>query len=269
VAPQGGRRRLALLALVAAALPAAAAPAPRPVPALDHVVVVVFENKERDAVLGSGAAPTFDRLARDYADLAQYFALTHPSLPNYLALVSGSTHGIRVDCTTCVASGATLGDELTAAGRTWGAYAEGYPSSSRFAKRHVPFLYFPGGRTNVHPLTALRVERLPSFALVVPDLCHDMHDCPVATGDRWLASFVTPLLRVPRTVVFVVFDEGTSARHGGGHVAAIAAGTAVRRHVAYRARTGHYALLRTIEDALGVPPLGESRRARPLTGIWR
>jgi hypothetical protein len=245
------------------------ATAPAPPPKLDHVVVVVFENKERNAVLGSGAAPAFDALAHEYADLTQYYALTHPSLPNYLALVSGSTHGIRDDCTTCRVSGRTIGDELTVAGRSWAAYAEGDPTSPRFAKRHVPFLYFARDRAHVRPLTALDPKRLPAFAFVTPDLCHDMHDCPVATGDRWLANFVKPLLRVPRTAVFVVFDEGTTARGGGGHVAAIAAGTAVRRHVAYGIRAGHYELLRTIEDALGVPPLGESRRARPLTGIWR
>lgn len=268
MAPPGNRRGVALLALAALALPVAA-PAPPPVPKLDHVVLVVFENKERSAVLGNGAAPAFDRLARDYVDLTQYFALTHPSLPNYLALVSGSTHGIRDDCSSCTVTGKTIGDELTAAGRSWGAYAEGYPSSPRFARKHVPFLSFPRGGEHVHPLAALRPGRLPGFALVVPDLCHDMHDCPVATGDRWLAAFVRPLLRVPRTVVFVVFDEGTTALGGGGHIAAIAAGTAARRHVAYRARTGHYALLRTIEDLLRIAPLGESGRTPPIRGIWR
>jgi phosphatidylinositol-3-phosphatase len=257
----------AALAVVAlATAPAAAAPLPR----VDHVVVIVFENEERDAVLGSGSAPTFDRLARDYVDLTNYHALTHPSLPNYVALVSGSTHGISDDCTDCVIErGTTIGDELTRAGRTWAAYAEGYPSSPRFAKKHMPFLYFPRDRTHVHPLTALRPTRLPAFALVAPDLCHDMHDCGVATGDAWLRRTVQPLLRAPRTVVFILFDEGTTNAGGGGHVAAIAAGTAVARRARYTLPTGHYAVLRTIEDALGVPPLGASAGARPLRGIWR
>jgi hypothetical protein len=254
----------AVVALVTA--PAAAAPLPR----VAHVVVIVFENKERDAVLGSGAAPTFDRLAREYVDLTNYHALTHPSLPNYLALVSGSMHGISDDCTDCVvARGTTIGDELTRAGRTWGAYAEGYPRSPRFAQRHVPFLYFPRDRTHVHPLTALRPAQLPAFAFVAPDLFHDMHDRGVATGDAWLRRFVPPLLRAPRTVVFVLFDEGTTTAGGGGHVAAIAAGTAVARRMRYTLPTGHYAVVRTIEDVLGVPALGASARTPPLRGIWR
>jgi acid phosphatase len=118
-------------------------------------------------------------------------------------------------------------------------------------------------------VAALRPARLPAFAFVVPDLCHDMHDCSVATGDAWLARVVSPLLRVPRTAVFVLFDEGDTSAGGGGQVPAIAAGSAVARHVRYTRPAGHYGLLRTIEDALGVPPLGASARARPLQGIWR
>jgi phosphatidylinositol-3-phosphatase len=231
--------------------------------------VIVFENKERGDVVAAGAAPTFARLARDYADLTQYYAVTHPSLPNYLALVSGSTQGIVDDCTRCVAPGASIGTSLTRARRSWGAYAEGYPSSPRFAKKHVPFLYFPREASHVYALTRFRPSQLPAFALVVPDLCNDMHDCPIATGDRWLARFVAPLLHVPRTAVFVVFDEGSTSERAGGHVDALVAGAAVRPHSRVDTATNHYGLLRTVEDALGLPRLGASSRARPLQGIWR
>jgi phosphatidylinositol-3-phosphatase len=263
-------RALAAVCLVgalAAAVPATAtAPA---VPRLDHVVLIVFENHERAAVLGSGQAPTFDRLAARYADLANYHALTHPSLPNYLALVSGSTQGITDDCTSCSAHGPSIGTLLSRAHRTWGGYAEGYPSSPRFAKKHMPFLYFAGQAAHVHPLTAFSAKAPPAFALVAPDLCNDGHDCPVSTADSWLARFVPPLLRLPRTSVFVIFDEGTTNQGGGGHVAVLALGTAIRAHVRSQQPSGHYVLLRTIEDALGLPRLGASARARPLTGIWR
>jgi hypothetical protein len=253
-------------ALVAALSAAAAAPT---VPRLDHVVVIVFENHERNAVLGSGTAPTFDRLAARYADLANYHALTHPSLPNYLALVSGSTQGITNDCTSCSAHGRSIGTLLSLAHRTWGGYAEGYPSSPRFAKKHMPFLYFAGQEAHVHPLTAFSATAPPAFAFVVPDLCSDAHDCPVSTADSWLARFLPPLLRLPRTAVFVVFDEGSTDEGGGGHVAALALGTAIRLHVRSDQPSDHYVLLRTIEDALALPPLGAAARARPLKGIWR
>ena len=263
-------RALALLVLAAALAAAVPAGAAAPVvPRLDHVVVIVFENHERDAVLGSGSAPTFDRLAARYADLANYHALTHPSLPNYLALVSGSTQGITDDCTSCAAHGPSIGTLLTRAHRSWGGYAEGYPSSPRFAKKHMPFLYFAGQETHVHPLTAFSARAAPAFAFVVPDLCSDAHDCPVSTADSWLARFVPPLLRLPRTAVFVIFDEGSTGEGGGGHVAAIALGTAIRSHVHSEQPSGHYELLRTIEDALALPHLGASAHAQPLKGIWR
>ena len=247
---------------------AAPASAATTVPRLAHVVVIVFENHERDAVLGSGNAPTFDALAKHYVNLTNYDAATHPSLPNYLALVSGSTQGIGNDCTECSAYGTSIGNLLTRAHDSWSAYAEGYPSSPRFAKKHEPFLYFAGQAAHVKSLTAFRPGALPAYSFVSPDLCHDMHDCSVSTGDAWLARFVPPLLRVPRTAVFVLFDEGSSDTGGGGHVTALVAGTAVR-HVRSAQPASHYVVLRTIEDALGLPKLGASAGVKPLAGIWR
>jgi hypothetical protein len=255
------------------------------VPSFDHVVVIVFENKDESQVIGSRDAPTFTQLGHRYVRLTRYTAITHPSLPNYLALISGSTQGIRSDCTRCLVDAPNLADTLAAAGRSWKTYAEGLPrpgyTGARFglyAKKHVPFLYFrsvvrsASRRARVVPLTQLAVDRrrnaLPDFALVVPNLCNSMHDCPVTTGDRWLRRVVPPLLALPNTLVFVTFDEGLPLP-GHNHVTALALGTAVRPGVESAQATGHYGLLRTVEDAWGLPPLGRSARAAPLTGIWR
>ena len=219
--------------------------------------MIVFENKDPSQV-DARSAPTFASLGRRYARITHYTAVSHPSLPNYLALVSGSTHGIHNDCTSCSVTGSTIGDQLTRAGRTWAAYAEGYPSSPRFAKKHMPFLYFPHGADHVVPLTRFKATALPEFAFVVPDLCNDMHDCPVATGDAWLKRFVPPLLALPNTVVFVIFDEGTTTEGGGGRVVALALGSAVRPGAVFARPTNHYGLLRTIEDAWGLPRLGRA-----------
>jgi acid phosphatase len=110
---------------------------------------------------------------------------------------------------------------------------------------------------------------LPDFSLVIPDLCHSMHDCNVSVGDAWLRRITPPLLKLPKTAIFVLFDEGESNERGGGHPPALVLGTAVRRGVTYRAVTDHYGTLRTIEVAWNLPLLGESARARPITGIWR
>jgi hypothetical protein len=288
-----GRALGALLVLLSALVlgttgPAGAA-ARAGVPDFSHVVVIVMENKEFSDVVGRADAPTFARLARRYASLTGYFGVAHPSLPNYLALVSGSTHGIDSDCTDCVVDGPSLAGLLGASGRTWKTYAEGLPAAGslvpgagRYALKHDPFLYFtsvrgsPAQRRRVVPLTELRRDlatgSLPGFSLVVPDLCHDMHDCPVATGDAWLAGFLPPLLASPEMrggVVFVVFDEGTTDLRGGGHIPALVLGPTVRPGARSAQITNHYGLLRTIEDAWALPHLGASAAARPIGGIWR
>ncbi len=269
--------------------PPAAAPRAVAVPDFTHVVVVVFENHEASEIAGNPDAPTFNSLARKYARLTRYDAITHPSLPNYLALVSGSTHGITSDCTDCIVAARNLADTLAAAHKTWKTYAEDLPrpgytggSSGRYAKKHDPFLYFRDvvdsrvRRNRVVPFTQLvrdlRARRLPDFSLVVPNLCDDMHDCSVATGDAWLKAHVVPLLGLRQLrggVVFVVFDEGGSDAGGGGHVEALALGPRVRLHSVFSRATNHYGLLRTIEDAWRLPHLGLSAKGTPIGGIWR
>jgi acid phosphatase len=273
-------------ALVCALLAGGAATAAAPVPAFEHVVVIVFENKESPSVLGNRAAPTFNAYARRYAKLTRYYGVTHPSLPNYLALVSGSTQGITTDCTACVVDATNLADTIELSGRTWKTYAEGLPApgylgagSGRYAKKHNPFAYFrdvagdPARRARLVPLSQLavdvRAKALPSLALVIPDLCHSMHDCSVSTGDAWLRKQAGRFLLLPKTVVFVLFDEGASNLGGGGHTVALALGKTVRTGSRFRGVTSEYGILRTIEQAWALPLLGRSAQVAPITGIWR
>jgi len=283
--------RAALIALLGAAFLAAPLSARAAAP-FDRVVVVVFENKSAEEVLGSPAsAPTFRSLARRYALLPDYAALAHPSLPNYLALISGSTHGIRRSCSDCIVSARNLADTLEARGLTWKVYAEGLPSPGftgsnrgRYVKRHNPFLYFrdvvsrPARLARVVPYTRLRrdiaARRMPDFSLVVPDNCHNGHDCPLNVSDAWLKRFLPGVLRSPqmrRGVVFVIFDEGRGSQPGapGGRIAAMAVGPTVKPGSRAPGHLTHYSLLRTIEDAFRLPRLGQSLRAVPVRGIWR
>jgi hypothetical protein len=276
----------AICLMVLCALLAGRATAAAPVPAFQHVVVIVFENKESPSVLGNRGAPTFNAYARRYAKLTRYYGITHPSLPNYLALVSGSTQGVTNDCTDCVVDATSLADTVEASGRTWKTYLEGLPApgflgaaSGRYAKKHNPFAYFrdiasdPARRVRLVPLSQLsadiRANALPNLSLVVPDLCHSMHDCSISTGDAWLRSQVGRFLQLPKTVVFVLFDEGQSNIGGGGHTTALAVGKAVRPGSRFAGVTSHYGLLRTIEQAWGLPLLGHSAHVPAITGIWR
>ena len=282
------RVRLLLLAALLAAPAAAPAATPKP-PAFKHVVVIVMENKEAAQVADGNAAPNFNRFASQGATLSAYQAVSHPSLPNYLALVSGSTQGVHDDCTACHFAASSIADTLAAAGKSWKTYAEDIPrpgwvgaQKGLYVKRHDPLLYFDRvahRRTRmarIVPLTRLSADlaarALPDFSLIVPNLCHDMHDCSVTAGDTWLGAFLPRLLASPALaggVVFVVFDESSTDLGGGGHIPAIALGPAVRSHARYTPVTTHYGLLRTIEDAWGLGLLGHSAQARPITGIWR
>src|SRR3954447_19362309 len=162
-----------------------------------HVVVLVMENKERTRVLGTAAARYLTGLARSGGQALRSYRVRHPSLPNYIALVSGSTQGITSDCTACSANAPNLADQLERAHLTWGAYLEGLPRAcarparaGRYAKKHDPFAYddaiaaSPTRCRRRMPLTRLagdiRRDRLPDFAFVAPNLCHDTHDCGVA-----------------------------------------------------------------------------------------
>jgi hypothetical protein len=287
-------RRLLLIALLLAlglALgPARAATKP---PRFSRVVVVVMENKDFSEVIGSPDAPYVTGLARRYALATGYYGVTHPSLPNYLALISGSTFGITTDCTDCNVSAPNLVDELERRRISWRAYMGGMPSScfggasaGLYEKKHNPFMYFesiyedPLRCAKVVPLTALdgalRAGRLPRFVWITPDACDPTHDCDTPVGDRFLARLVPRLLRSlgPRGVLFLTWDEGRTdagccGKPGGGRIPTIVAGPAARP----RARSGrpfdHYSLLRTIEDGLGLRRLGASAGARPLTPLLR
>ena len=127
-----------------------------------------------------------------------------------------------------------------------------------------------------------RAGALPRFVWITPNLCHDMHDCSVATGDRFLAGLVPPLLRAlgPRGLLFLTWDEGSSddgccRLASGGHIVTILAGGAARRGARLTTPTDHYSVLQTIEDLLGLPRLRGAacactpslRRCWPLTAI--
>ena len=253
-----------------------------------RIAVIVMENKGYGDVIGSPAAPYINGLARRYAVARDMFAVSHPSLPNYLALTGGSTFGISSDCTSCAVHATSLADQLARAKISWKAYMEDLPrpcftaaGAGEYAKKHDPFVYYtrvvgtPGLCSRVVPLTQLRTDEraaaLPRFVWISPNLCHDTHDCPVSTGDRYLSTLVPPLLRAlgPGGILVLTWDEGTDSAGccnlaSGGHVATIVAGPGARPGAAMTIPTDHYSVLQTIEDLLGLPRLrGAACRCTP------
>jgi len=279
-----GRAAPATVATPAPARPAASHVAARP--AASHVVIVVMENREYGEVIGSPQAPYVNALARSGGLAMSSFGIRHPSLPNYLALTGGSTFGIETTCTDCHVLGRSIVDQLERARIAWKAYLEDMPtpcfagaSAGGYAKRHNPFMYYdrvagdPRRCTKLVPLTELAADlqagALPTFAWITPNLCNDTHDCDVATGDRFLSRLVPPILRRlgPHGFLVLTWDEGTSASGccggvAGGHVATLVAGPGVRRGARERRAVDHYGVLRTVERALGLAPLGAAADPR-------
>jgi hypothetical protein len=254
-------------------------PARLPAGAPAHVAVIVMENEEYGDVIGSRSAPYINGLARSYSLATGVYAISHPSLPNYLALTGGSTFGISSDCTDCAVHATSIVDQLELAHESWKAYMEDLPhpcfsgpDSGDYAKKHDPFAYYtritgnPARCARIVPLSQLaadeRAGALPSFVWITPNLCHDVHDCDLATGDRFLSRLVPALLSAlgPRGLLFLTWDEGSSANGcchlaAGGHVVTIVAGAQARRGATFKAPADHYSVLQTIEDLFGLPRL--------------
>lgn len=265
-----------------------------PVSSASHVVTIVLENEERSAVIGSAAAPYFNALARRYGTMTHSFAIRHPSLPNYIALTSGSTHGIESDCIDCGVSARNIVDQLEAARISWKAYLEDVPSPcflgathGGYAKKHNPFAYYAdvvGSPARCARLVGfdrlgrdLRAGSLPTYVWITPNLCDDGHDCGVSASDRFLARTVPALLRElgPHGLLVLTYDEGSSDRGccgaaAGGRIATVVAGPDVRRGARAATPIDHYGVLGSIERALGLPPLAGAAdpRSGSLAGLF-
>jgi hypothetical protein len=246
---------------------------PSPAPSNPHIFVIVMENASLATAL---RAPPIERLAAKYVLATNYQSVSSPSLPNYLAMTSGSTWGITDNEYHLLPAGG-LGAQLTAAGVTWRAYVEGLTSAGCFrspypyALKHNPFAYYggacPENVVSLDPLEGDLAGDTPSLVWITPGLCHDGHDCPLAEAGSWLEELVGRIVASPawrdHGVLFVVWDEGDD---GSSIVPLILASPDLesrRVDVAY----DHYSLLAAIEDRFGLPRLGAAKDAAPLTDL--
>lgn len=237
-----------------------------------HVFVIVLENRSYAQVVGGGYIA---ELAQEYAYAANYHGVSHPSLPNYLALTSGTTFGITDDGWHSLPAGG-LGAELTAAGVDWRAYMEGmsngcYRSPYPYALKHNPFAYFGGTcPSQVVPFTRFAGDmqgNVPRFVWITPDLCHDGHDCSNATVNAWLSQTVPTILGSnawqDNGVLFITWDEGEDSANS---VLTLVVHPDPLMHRSDRSYN-HYSLLATIEDELGVPRLGGAAQATAIDDL--
>jgi hypothetical protein len=266
---------LATIALAAGSGPGATRPcgtAKRPPKTYRHVIWIWMENSSYSRIIGSSSAPYINSLAHGCGLAANYSAVAHPSLPNYIAATSGGTQGITDDAPP--SSHPLQAVSLFQQAGSAASYEESMPAncmltdSGDYAVRHNPQAYYTRVRRacNAHDVPmgttsrgafarALRTGTLPRFSFVTPNVCNDMHDCSVETGDRWLGTWVPAITasrayRAGTTAVFIVWDEDDGS--AGNRVAALVVAPSTRPGTVSAAAFTHYSLLRTTEELLGI-----------------
>jgi hypothetical protein len=230
----------------------------------DHVVWVLMENHSYSEIIGSSSAPYINQLARQCGSATTFTAETHPSLPNYIAMTSGSTQGITDDNdpSSHPLNVPSIFSQLGAGG--WRSLEESMPSncyltnSGQYAVRHNPAAYYTNIRTDCGaydvPL-ASTPDVSARFTFVTPNVCSDMHSCSISTGDSWLASFLPKVFssaayQAGRTAVFLTWDEDDSSQ--SNRIPTLVVAPSVVPGTSSGTAFTHYSMLRTTEELLGL-----------------
>ena len=237
--------------------------------------------------------PNYNHYAETYTLLNAHYAVTHPSLPNYLALIGGDTFGVTSDCNHCYVDAQSLPDLIESSGRTWRTYQERMPSSCYlgdappYAQKHNPFIYFTPIRENalrcqdgIVPLAQLDADlaanALPNFVFITPDLCnsaHDSEDCPLRIMDAWLGETLPKIQAYldasgqPYWII-LTWDEGQGdhsccglPEKAGGRVPTVLISPQARPGFQDETPYTHYSLLKTISAAWHLPYIGHAADA--------
>jgi hypothetical protein len=260
-----------------------------PPPAIQHILVIILENTKASDAL---AQPYLGGLVNGgwSAYLGNYQAVTHPSQPNYLAMVAGDTFGITDDNNHNI-NASHLGDLLEAKGLSWKIYSEDYPgncftgaSSGNYARKHNPFISFTNihnnaARCNAHVVNANQFwtdqqnGQLPTVAFYVPNQLNDGHDTGVAYADNWLSSTFGPLFSSDawwtiNPLVVITFDEDDAVTNANQVYTALF-GTTTRNGTISEVNYNHYSLLRLIESTFNLGNLGRNDVSAPqIIDIW-
>lgn len=245
--------------------------------------------------------PNFNRYAQAYTLLKAHYAVTHPSLPNYLTLIGGDTFGVTLNCNDCYIDAASLPDLIEASGRTWRTYQERMPSACylgdafKYAQKHNPFIYFTPIRENtarcqagIVPLTQLdsdlAAQALPNFVFITPDLCNSAHDCLTSTADAWLGTIASKIQGYLEAqgqpyLIILTWDEGQGnhsccglpEEQAGGRIATVLISPQVRPGFQDETPYTHYSILKTISAAWHLPYLAHAADSATalITAPWK
>jgi len=263
-----------------------------------NVFVIVFENHDWSAIQGNASAPYINKtlLAEGaHADNYQNVPGLHPSLPNYIWMEAGSNLGVTDDAEPSVhrLSAPHLTAQLKAAGITWKSYQEDIPGTgcpltyvNQYGPKHNPTIYFTDVNGGVNPSSAeceahvrpyaelagdLETRTVPAYAFITPNLCNDMHDCSVATGDAWLAREVPKILASQAYkqggAIFIAFDESAGS---DAPIGFIVLSPLAKKGYSNTIYYTHSSMLRSVQEIFGVGPLlGDAANAANVSDLFR
>jgi hypothetical protein len=243
----------------------AAAAADTSAPKYDHILIVMMENHSFDQIFAGGEAPYLRSLAKEGAVFTQSYGVAHPSQPNYFALFSGSTQGVKDDEVHNFDK-PNLATELAAAGKLFVGYIEeGSP------RKHNPWKSFADANRFEQSLTAFPNDfaSLPAVSFVIPNLSNDMHNGPIRRADAWLQEHLggyATWAKSNNSLLIVTFDEDDD--HASNRIFTLFYGDCIKPGQ-YAEKIDHYSVLRTIEEVEGLVPLGVSAQRAAISSVWR
>jgi phosphatidylinositol-3-phosphatase len=255
--------------------------------------VLTFIEENHSLTQMQDGMPYLNGLAQQYAYATNFTAITHPSLPNYLAIAGGSTFGVTDDGPPSANSGKVGGatsvfDQALASGHTAKTYAESMPSNcdtssqDLYAVKHNPWAYFTAGHAGCEKFdvpigdpnsgalaTDIATGNLPNVGMVIPNLCNDAHNdsCSLTTADEWLKGWLPQILSSGdftsgRLVVVITADEDD--RSMGNKILTVVLSSAEPRGQVVANALTHYSLSGFYSEIIGATALGEAAGAPSL-----
>ena len=276
--------------------------AANPIPKYKHIIVVIEENHDYNALIGSKNSPYITWLSQNGALFTDSHGVTHPSQPNYLALFAGDVQGVVDD--KCLMSETpyttpNLGVALISNGYTFKGYAETMPSvgylpcyyktssitaQSLYGRKHAPWVNWIGTKKNnisaslSLPMTDFPKDynKLPTIAFVIPNMDNDMHnigapgdDAAIQRGDKWLKQNISKYAEWAKkhdSLLIVTYDEDDS-RTDVNQIPTVFYGAHIKTGK-YSEHITHYNVLHTLE-AMYKLPADDKQSASVIADIWK
>ena len=247
------------------------------------LMYVIFENTNFDPTIKQSFFKSF---ADSGVLFTNFYAETHPSQPNYVAMISGDTMGVDNDDDVQI-DGTSIVDLLEDKGMSWKVYLENYPggcftgSTSSYVRRHNPFISFLSIQSDPkrcsHLVSADELDKdiaqntMPQYSFYVPNLENDGHDSDIQTSNSWFQNKFTPILAnesfLKDMLIIATFDEGRFFSWNQIYTAMV--GPSVKPGSISKVRLNHSSIIKMIEDNFDLGSLGHGEsESNDMDGFW-